>query len=142
MHEIILPKIYDKPIFQKKLQSLFFPGPAGQLEALTTWPNESRTKIVGIICHPHPQQEGSMHNKVVTTLAKVFDYLGLPTVRFNFRGVGKSEGQYGKTIGETEDLLAVLSWVKSVLPNDTIWLGGFSFRNLQNRSRSRHRAKS
>lgn len=113
--------------FPQQEQRFFLQGPAGQLEVLTTWPKDSTQKCVGIICHPHPQQQGTMNNKVVTTIAKAFDRLGLATLRFNFRGVGKSEGQYGKTIGERQDLLAIMKWVKTVLPDYDIWLAGFSF---------------
>lgn len=112
--------------FPQDKKLFFLPGPAGQLEVQTTWPREDKKGVV-IICHPHPLHEGTMNNKVVTTLAQTFDQLGLKTVRFNFRGVGKSEGKYGETIGETEDLLALLKWVKQTLPNHFIWLAGFSF---------------
>ncbi|WP_423063394.1 alpha/beta hydrolase [Candidiatus Paracoxiella cheracis] len=113
--------------FPQQEERFFLPGPAGQLEVLTTWPKEAAKKRVGIICHPHPQQEGTMNNKVVTTIAKAFDRLGLATVRFNFRGVGKSEGEYAKTIGERDDLSAIVEWVRHVLPDYEIWLAGFSF---------------
>jgi len=113
--------------FPKEQKAFILQGPAGALEVLTTWPAKDLKKRVGIICHPHPQQQGTMSNKVVTTIAKAFDRLGLPTLRFNFRGVGKSEGEFGNTIGEREDLLAIMKWVKEVLPDHEIWLAGFSF---------------
>lgn len=113
--------------FPRQQEVFFLPGQAGQLEVLTTWPQETTKKSVSIICHPHPQQGGTMNNKVVTTIAKALDRLGLATVRFNFRGVGRSEGEYGKTIGECKDLLAIVKWVKKVLPDYDIWLAGFSF---------------
>lgn len=68
-----------------------------------------------------------MHNKVVHTLARAFTDLGLRTVRFNFRGVGVSEGGFAHGTGETDDLLAVLAWVRARRPDDAIWLAGFSF---------------
>ncbi len=68
-----------------------------------------------------------MQNKVVHTLARSLTELGLPTVRFNFRGVGASEGSYGHAIGETEDAAAVIRWVRARRPNDQVWLAGFSF---------------
>lgn len=113
--------------FPQQATRFFLPGPVGQLEVMTTWPSENIKNIVVIICHPHPLYQGSMHNKVVTIMAKAFDQLGLKTVRFNFRGVGDSEGQYGEKVGEIADLLAVLNWVKSILPAHQIWLAGFSF---------------
>lgn len=107
--------------------SFFLPGPSGQLEALFSTPRQNAKEIVAIICHPNPLFEGTMHNKVVTTIAKAFDILGITTVRFNFRGVGNSEGEYGETIGETEDCLAVVDWAQKTYPNYSLWLAGFSF---------------
>lgn len=106
--------------------NIILPGPAGNLEVVTSMPNEARA-ITAIICHPHPLYEGTLHNKVVTTLARTFKELGIRTVRFNFRGVGKSEGSYGEGVGETEDTLAIVQWAHTVQPHDTIWLAGFSF---------------
>jgi alpha/beta superfamily hydrolase len=68
-----------------------------------------------------------MHNKVVHTLARAFTDLGLRTLRFNFRGVGASQGRFAHGTGETDDLLAVLAWVRAQRPDDAIWLAGFSF---------------
>ena len=112
--------------FPQQITQFLLPSPAGSLEVMTTWPKQTPS-ITGVICHPHPLFAGTMNNKVVTTIAKAFDQLGLATVRFNFRGVGKSTGEYGETIGEREDLTAVLQWVKTVLPQPQIWLAGFSF---------------
>lgn len=113
--------------FPRQPQQFLLPGPVGNLDVMTTWPKSSQPKAVGIICHPNPLQEGTMHNKVVTTIAKAFNELGLATVRFNFRGVGESEGEFGKIIDERDDLMAVMDWVKHVLPDCDIWLAGFSF---------------
>lgn len=113
--------------FPQQQKTFFLSGPVGQLEVLTTWSHEPKKKSVVIICHPHPQHGGTMNNKVVTTMAKAFDCLGLATVRFNFRGVGKSVGQYGEALGEREDLLAIINWVKTTLPDYAICLAGFSF---------------
>lgn len=104
------------------------PGPVGDLELLTTpTPEKNPKPATAIICHPHPLHGGTMNNKVVTTLAKTFQELGLKTVRFNFRGIGKSVGNYADGIGELEDLLTVVKWVKTIFPEDKIWLAGFSF---------------
>lgn len=113
--------------FPKENKHFLLTGPSGKLEIMTVWPKKLSRHIVAIICHPHPLQEGTMNNKVVTTLAKAFDYLGMPTVRFNFRGVGQSEGEYGHTMGEIEDLQRIYHWVKKVLPTYEIILSGFSF---------------
>lgn len=106
---------------------LTLPGPAGQLEVMTTWPSSAPPSGVGIICHPDPRQQGTMLNKVVTTTARAFENLQLATVRFNFRGIGKSEGSFGNIIGECEDLTAIIKWVQEVLPTQPLWLAGFSF---------------
>lgn len=107
---------------------LTIPGPAGALEALTACPEEERRPpAVAVVCHPHPQHGGTMHNKVVHTLARAFELAGARSVRFNFRGVGHSEGEFGNSAGETEDTIAVLEWVRAHRPDDELWLAGFSF---------------
>ncbi len=108
-------------------EKIMLSGPAGALEALTTMPVEQTIAGVGVICHPDPQQSGTMHNKVVTVIAQAFNQLQLATVRFNYRGVGLSEGKYGNVQGECDDLDAVLDWVRQVLPQQPLWLAGFSF---------------
>ncbi len=108
--------------------TFLLPGPAGALEVMTTCPDEnSGVAAAAVICHPHSLQGGTMHNKVVHMLARSFGELGLRTVRFNFRGVGASVGSFDHSQGETEDALAVLSWVRACRPRDEIWLAGFSF---------------
>lgn len=103
-------------------------GPAGKLEiVLSPPPKDSVARATAIICHPHPLHGGTMHNKVVTTLAKTFMELGMQTVRFHFRGVGKSSGSFAEGIGEQEDLLAVINWVKQNSAQMPLWLAGFSF---------------
>ncbi len=112
--------------FPEKESTFLLPGPAGQLEVLTTRPQEP-LKGVGIICHPDPRQGGTMKNKVVTIVARAFSELGLATVRFNYRGIGASTGEYGHVTGELADLEAIISWVNIVLPGTPLWLAGFSF---------------
>jgi uncharacterized protein len=112
--------------FPKEKSRFLLPGPAGLLEVATTRPSIEKPIIV-IICHPNPQHEGTMDNKVVTTIMRAYEHLGLATVRFNYRGVGKSEGSYGEVVGEIDDLRCVLEWVQKVLPGDEIWFAGFSF---------------
>lgn len=110
--------------------TILFPGPIGNLELLTSPIAENHLSpkaATAIICHPHPLFGGTMNNKVVTTMARVFRDLGLRSVRFNFRGVGKSEGVHDEGRGELLDLLAIAQWVKNLFPNDAIWLAGFSF---------------
>lgn len=102
-------------------------GPAGKLELATSGSLDEEHHAWGIICHPHPLYGGTMQNKVVTTLAKTFQHLHLNTVRFNFRGVGKSEGEFDNAVGELDDLLAVVAWLKREHPKREVWLAGFSF---------------
>lgn len=102
-------------------------GPAGQLELLADESSEENRKGWGIVCHPHPLFGGTMHNKVVTTLVKAFQHLELNTVRFNFRGVGRSIGEFDNGDGELQDLFAVIDWVQRERKNFDIWLAGFSF---------------
>lgn len=103
-------------------------GPAGNLELSVTSPVAEKSAAgTAIICHPHPLHGGTMQNKVITTLARAFHDLGLHTVRFNFRGVGKSAGVYDEGRGETDDALRVIEWVREQRPDDVIWVAGFSF---------------
>jgi hypothetical protein len=106
---------------------LHLAGPAGALEALIACPADETIAATAVICHPHPLHGGTMQNKVVHTLARGFADLGLRSVRFNFRGVGASEGRFAHGKGETDDLMAVLAWVRAQRPDDAIWLAGFSF---------------
>jgi uncharacterized protein len=105
----------------------FIPGPCGELEALISYPKVGTDANCAIICHPHPLYGGTMHNKVVTTLARTFEQLQFMTVRFNFRGVGKSIGHYAQGQGEYEDLKAVIAWLTTNNNHIKITLAGFSF---------------
>lgn len=105
-------------------------GPAGALEvasSLADAESEGARRGIAIICHPHPMHGGTMHNKVVTIIERALGELGFDTLRFNFRGVGKSEGVYDEGNGEGDDLAAVVAWARRVRPSDAIWLAGFSF---------------
>ncbi|TCK17182.1 hypothetical protein DFR30_0403 [Thiogranum longum] len=106
--------------------TLFVDGPAGQLQVQLTEPGASPGALA-IICHPHPLHGGTLDNKVVHQLAKSFVESGAVSVRFNFRGVGKSEGVYDDGRGEKADLLAVVAWAKARWPGLPLWLAGFSF---------------
>ena len=107
---------------------LSLPGPAGLLEAATNVPEAAVARAgVAVICHPHPLQGGTMHNKVVTTLERSLRELGLATVVFNFRGTGASQGAFDDGIGEAEDLIAVANWAQHARPRAALWLAGFSF---------------
>lgn len=106
-------------------------GPAGELEVATNAPLDTgelvQADYVAIVCHPHPLHGGTMDNKVVTTLARSYRDLGVPVIRFNFRGVGASEGRYDDAVGEVDDLLAVAEWAGRCYPSRRLLLAGFSF---------------
>lgn len=111
-----------------KQDTFFIAGPAGRLEAVLDMPaGVSEPRAAALVLHPHPLHEGTMHNKVVYMLARSFLQLGAPALRFNFRGVGKSEGRYAEAVGETDDALAALDWLQERFPAAELWLGGFSF---------------
>lgn len=90
-------------------------------------PADADGSRIAVICHPHPVYGGTMTNKVVHMLAKAFNELGLPAIRFNYRGVGASSGAYDEGRGETLDSLAVVRWAQERFPQAQLWLGGFSF---------------
>jgi alpha/beta superfamily hydrolase len=108
-------------------------GPAGEIEALVETPADERSADAGtpsrfgVVCHPHPLYGGTLDNKVVYTLARAFVELGVPAIRFNFRGVGASAGRYDEGIGETADALAVIAYGRERWPGAGLWLAGFSF---------------
>lgn len=110
-------------------QQLTMHGPAGMLEAVLLTPKEfdKPPTIISVFCHPHPLKEGTMHNKVVTTSARAFASSGIPTLIFNFRGVGNSEGKYDYAKGEVDDCLAAVDYISRQYPDARLWLGGFSF---------------
>jgi alpha/beta superfamily hydrolase len=100
-------------------------GPAGRLEGILN-SGRADAKYAAIICHPHPKGGGTMHNKVVYHAMKTFSSLGLPVVRFNFRGVGLSEGEHDAGRGERDDVRAVLDWMEANLKLPILF-AGFSF---------------
>lgn len=102
-------------------------GPAGELQAELLIPAEIRSGAVALVLHPHPLFQGTMDNKVVTTLCRAFGDVGIPALRFNFRGVGKSEGQHDNGIGEQEDTAAAADWLRGQYPDSELLLAGFSF---------------
>lgn len=108
-------------------------GPAGDIEALVEQPTVQPASgggpppRFGVVCHPHPLYGGTLDNKVVYTVARVFVELGVPAIRFNFRGVGRSAGSYDEGRGETADVLAVIAYGRERWPGAALWLAGFSF---------------
>lgn len=107
--------------------SFLIPGAAGQLEVEVTVPVNANRRYIAILGHPHSLQGGTMNNKVVTTLTRVFKELHVPSIRFNFRGVGQSGGVYDAGLGESDDMqLLVRQWL-SELPDAIPLFAGFSF---------------
>jgi alpha/beta superfamily hydrolase len=109
-------------------------GPAGVLEALLEQPQEQpqdwSPAAFAVICHPHPLYGGTMHNKVVHTVSRACQERGMPTLRFNYRGVGASTGSYDEGRGETQDALAVVAAGRARWPHAALTLAGFSFGGM------------
>ncbi len=136
-----------------RAQRLSVAGPAGEIEALLETPADdeiagaildgecrpeglgagkgaeqsAQPARFGVVCHPHPLYGGTLDNKVVYTLARAFVELGVPCIRFNFRGVGRSAGRFDEGRGETADALAVIAYGRERWPAASLWLAGFSF---------------
>lgn len=108
-------------------QRLDIEGPAGRLEAVLEDPAPPQVSAFAVVCHPHPLHGGTLNNKVVHTLARTLQERAIPTVRFNYRGVGASEGSYDEGRGETDDALAVVEWGRRRWGGAPVWLAGFSF---------------
>ncbi len=100
-------------------------GPAGKLEAVLNTGSDD-APFTALVCHPHPPSGGTLHNKVVYNAMKVFSSLGLPVLRFNFRGAGLSEGTHDEGHGEQNDVRAALEWLE-LNYRKPILFGGFSF---------------
>lgn len=110
-----------------KNRKVLIPGPCGNIEACISIPDNSIRNTIVVISHPHPLYGGTMQNKVVHTLDRTFYESGMITARFNFRGVGGSDGRYDEGEGETDDLRAVVNWMRSQFPGLELCLAGFSF---------------
>lgn len=105
------------------------PGPAGaagRIETVVDLP-AAAPRAVAVCCHPHPLYGGTLTNKVIHTVARAFAARGAAAVRFNFRGVGASQGVHDHGVGETDDLVTVAAWARARWPGLPLWLGGFSF---------------
>jgi len=110
----------------KTTERLVVDGPAGALEIVVN-ASDSPPRGIALVAHPHPQQGGTLDNKVAQTLAKTFFALGYASVRFNFRGVGQSAGSFDDGVGETADALAALAYAKGRFGEIPVVLAGFSF---------------
>jgi alpha/beta superfamily hydrolase len=114
-------------------ESLLLRGPAGDLEARLDFPAggagaaHATPAACAVVCHPHPLFGGTLTNKVVHTLGRTFNDAGMPSLRFNFRGVGASAGTHDGGPGEVEDALAAVRYCRERWPQVRVWLAGFSF---------------
>ena len=111
----------------RRIESHLLDGPAGRLEALLEAPEDAEPRAVAVVCHPHPLYGGTMHNKVVYRVARALRGSGHAVLRFNFRGVSKSEGRHDEGAGEIDDARAALDWLRSRYPGLPYTLAGFSF---------------
>ena len=111
----------------RRIESHLLDGPAGKLEALVEEPEDQAPVQACLVCHPHPLFGGTMHNKVVYRVARGLRRRGVVVLRFNFRGVGRSEGQHDEGAGEIHDARAALDWLRSRYPRLPYSLAGFSF---------------
>lgn len=110
------------------MQYFFTRGNAGIIETIIDLPKQKLHPTTSVvICHPHPLFQGTMNNKVITTIAKAFNNLGIEAIRFNYRGVGQSQGQYANGDGELQDTLSIIENLLHKKPEQKIILAGFSF---------------
>ncbi len=109
-------------------RNFFLEGPAGRLEAILWTPNRSgAVSLAAVFCHPHPLFGGTLHNKVVYQAAKSLDALGIPVLRFNFRGAGLSAGEHDRGSGEQGDVRSAIDFLAGAFPRVPLLVGGFSF---------------
>jgi alpha/beta superfamily hydrolase len=111
----------------RRIESLFVDGPAGRLEALIEEPEDGPPRAAALVCHPHPQHGGTMHNKVVYRIAKGLRRTGHVVLRFNYRGVNLSAGSYAQGEGELDDARAALAYLRGRYTELPYTLAGFSF---------------
>lgn len=110
----------------RRIESHLLDGAAGKLECLLEEPEEELREAC-LVCHPHPLYGGTMHNKVVYRMARALRRSGSVVLRFNFRGVGKSQGSHDHGAGEFEDARILLDWLRSRYPELPFSTAGFSF---------------
>jgi alpha/beta superfamily hydrolase len=111
----------------RRVRQLVMASATGSLEAVLFCRADEHPTAVAVFCHPHPQFGGSMHNKVAYRAAEALFGAGLPTLRFNFRGVGRSEGEWSGGPGEEEDAASAIGYMLGLYPGRRLLLGGFSF---------------
>ncbi len=111
----------------RRIESLMLAGPAGALEAILEEPEQTPARSLALVCHPHPLYGGTMHNKVVYRLARGLRRSGAAVLRFNFRGVGRSQGAHDHGVGEVDDARIALDELRARFPGMPYALAGFSF---------------
>jgi len=115
---------------ENKVLEIFIPGPAGRLEA-KYYKSKKKTSPIALILHPHPQYGGTMNNKIVVEIFNTFMDNEFSVCRVNFRGVGKSDGEFDNGQGELADAAAALDWIeRENFDNSQCWIAGFSFGSL------------
>ena len=114
----------------KKIIELFISGPAGRLDA-KYYKSKKRNAPIALVLQPHPQFGGSMNNKIIHEVFQIFIQNDFSVCRFNFRGVGKSDGVFDNGLGELADAAATLDWIeKENFDSSQCWISGFSFGSL------------
>jgi len=109
-------------------RNFFLRGPVGRLEAILWTPSRTAAPaLAAVLCHPHPLFGGTLHNKVIYQAAKSLDSLGIPVLRFNFRGAGLSAGDHDRGLGERGDVQAAIDFLAGEFPGVPLLVGGFSF---------------
>jgi alpha/beta superfamily hydrolase len=111
----------------RRIEGLFLAGAAGRLEALLEEPDDRTLLGTALVCHPHPLHGGTMHNKVVYRIARGLRKAGRAVLRFNYRGVNLSQGEYAEEIGETEDARVALGELQRRYAGLPVLAAGFSF---------------
>jgi uncharacterized protein len=111
----------------RRIESYLLDGAAGKLEALLEEPEQAPAREACLVCHPHPLYGGSMHNKVVYRMARALRRSGSVVLRFNFRGVGGSQGTHDQGVGELKDAGLLMEWLRARYPGLPYAVGGFSF---------------
>ncbi len=109
------------------MPEVIFAGPDGRLEGRYQ-PASEKTAPIGLVLHPHSRFGGTMNNQIVYRLFYMFQERGFTALRFNFRGVGRSQGYFDHGVGELSDAAAALDWIQSLHPDSRgVWIAGFSF---------------
>ena len=109
---------------------MYIAGPSGKIECQLDQVADGGNGAVAVLCHPHPLYGGSMHDRVLSTVAYRFIESGIFCLRFNFRGVGSSEGVHDNGEGEKDDLISVIDYVRTEFQPQSIWTVGYSFGSL------------